>query len=83
MKGLVVKEKSESSFYGFYKGSIIEIEFYPEDDYYYIQVFDDGGFSYDGSWMEPGATIDDAIQEAISGAMLDEQPNNTEETHER
>lgn len=70
MRGLITKERTNTSFYGFYKGHELVIEKHKNDDYFYIQVYNDGGYAYDGYAPEECETVDDAIKEAIDGAQL-------------
>lgn len=73
MKGLITKERTDDQyFYGEYKGYLIDID--RDEDHggdFYIMVFNDGGYLYDGWWDDSkDATIDDAIKEALQGAEL-------------
>lgn len=71
MTGLVTQERTDDMFYGTYKGHIIDI-IRDEDHngWYYIRVFNDNGSGYDGWWDNAEASMDEAIEEAIKGAML-------------
>lgn len=66
----IVEKKTKDSFSGFYKGYSIEIDRDKDTQTFYIQVYSDDGYLYDG-WADDDITsIDDAIQEAIKGADL-------------
>lgn len=71
MEGLITISKDKDSFFGKYKGSEIVITRDKDNNNFYIQVFNDQGYGYDGWWDDSEfSTIDDAIVEAIDGAML-------------
>ena len=69
-----VISKSADSFFGSYRGCVIEID-RDEDEIrgaaFNISVTTrDGGFLYDGCWGDPEDTIDEAIEEALLGSQL-------------
>lgn len=68
--GLKTREATKESFWGDYKGHFIEIEWSKHREMWYIAVYNDMGYAYDGWWDEPNTTMEDAINEAIKGAML-------------
>ena len=71
MTGLDVKEKNADHFYGWYKGHEIQIDREKESGNYYILVWSDAGYDYDGWWNDSAdASIDEAIEEAKRRAML-------------
>ena len=66
-KGMKIQVAREAHFFGFYKGFNVDVEKESSTDTFYIQVFGDKGTSYDGYWRKIGATMDDAVQEALRG----------------
>lgn len=62
--------KTTKFFCGTHKGSTIEIE-HEANGRFYIRVFNDRGYSYDGWAPENITTMREAKKEAIRGAMLD------------
>ncbi len=62
-------ERTDEHFYGLYRGAYIEIEL-PGACGFYIKVWNGGGYSYDGHADSDVETIDDAIEDAIDGALL-------------
>lgn len=63
--------RTDLSFQGKYKGHYIVITRDKSDEDWYITVSSDEGYAYDGWWQDSAeATINQAIQEAIEGAML-------------
>lgn len=61
--------KSRTHFHGTHKGHTIEIEREP-DGRFYIRVFSDHGYAYNGWAPEDCRTMADAKREAIRGACL-------------
>lgn len=66
-------KSTEDSYLGEYNGHTIEIE--RDKDHgndFYIRVYNDEGYAYDGWWDESAdATIEEAISQAKDGALLD------------
>lgn len=75
MKAMQVIEKTTNSFYGRYgKGDQVYEVIVDRDskhDDWYIQVYNDGGWLYDG-WFDDSAdaTMAQAIDEALKGSEL-------------
>lgn len=70
---LVTREKTNSRFEGSYDGHDIELwrDKDHDGDFYIIVTAPSGVYEYDGWWDDSlDATVDDAIKEAIQGAML-------------
>lgn len=73
--GVITEERGELFFHGSYKDHHIEIERDGHDDDWYIIVTAPCGMrDYDGWWTGSGdRPLDDAIEEALAGAMLIEE----------
>jgi len=70
-KSLIVDERTDTHFFGHYKGAAIQVDLNDDEDNYYILVWDKSGvLNYDGWAGDNIQTMDEAILEAISGAML-------------
>jgi hypothetical protein len=72
--------KDRNNFHGFYKGFEIIIERQNRKDPWYIMVFDEDGYAYDGWWTEPQredriATRREAVLEALRGSLLWKEDN--------
>ncbi|MBB3142771.1 hypothetical protein [Halomonas organivorans] len=71
---LITHDRDEHSFSGAYQDHEIEIEREDADDRWYIIVTAPCGMrDYDGWWWDEGAPLDEAIEEAVRGAMIDEE----------
>lgn len=67
-------EKTDDHFHAIYKGRDIQIDREPDGSFYIIVTdLESGMHDYDGWWQESRystKTIDEAIEEALKGAML-------------
>lgn len=72
LEGLEIEIKNEDKFIGRYKDYDIEIDRECEDSFYIVVVAPCGMSDYDGYWIHNkyDVTMNDAIEEAINGAMI-------------
>lgn len=69
LRALKTLEISDTHFVGYYKDWRIDIN-REEDDEWYIMVFGDKNYAYDGYWMDYSNDIYAAILQALSGSLL-------------
>jgi hypothetical protein len=69
LRSLKTLEKSDTHFVGDYKDWRIDIN-REEDDEWYIMVFGDKGYAYDGYWRDYTNDINAAILKALRGSLL-------------
>ena len=80
LRALKTLEISDSHYVGEYKDWRIDIN-REEDDKWYIMVFGDNGYAYDGYWRDYSNDIYAAILQALSGSRL-YNPTKTDEQTE-